>query len=105
MIHIHNGDSTAATARRADIPGRHIAFRETLVTGPARVGLSQHDWIEERARFLSENYDQNLLRTRTELLDQEQALDNARREDEAVLWFEHDLFCLINFLYLLCRLG
>ena len=105
MIHIHNGDSTAATARRADIPGRHVAFRETLVTGPARAGLSQHDWIEERARFLADNYDQNLLRTRTELLDQEQTLDHARREDEVVLWFEHDLFCLINFLYLLGRLG
>ncbi|HEX9406677.1 MAG TPA: DUF1835 domain-containing protein [Thermoanaerobaculia bacterium] len=105
MIHIHNGDSTAMTARRANIPGRHIAFRETLITGPVRAALSQHDWIEERARFLSENYDQNLLRTRTDLLDQEQMLDQARREDEVVLWFEHDLFCLINFLYLLGRLG
>ena len=105
MIHIHNGDSTASTARRANIAGRHIAFRETLITGPVRAGLSQHDWIEDRARFLSENYDQNLLRTRTELLDQEMLLDHARREDEVVLWFEHDLFCLINFLYLLGRLG
>ena len=93
------------TARRANIPGRHVPFRETLITGPVRAGLSPHEWIEERARFLSENYDQNLLRTRTELLDQEMMLDQARREDEVVLWFEYDLFCLINFLYLLGRLG
>ena len=105
MLHIHNGDSTATTARRANIPGRHVPFRETLITGPVRSGLTPHEWIEERARFLSENYDQNLLRTRTELLDQEMMLDQARREDEVVLWFEHDLFCLINFLYLLGRLG
>lgn len=105
MIHIHNGDSTAMTARRANIPGRHVAFRETLITGPVRADLSQQEWIEERARFLSENYDQNLLRTRTELLDQELMLDQARRDDEVVLWFEYDLFCLINFLYLLGRLG
>ena len=104
MLHIHNGDSTAASAKRANIAGRHVAFRETLITGPVRTGLSTHDWIEERARFLSENYDQNLLRVRTELLDQEQVIDQARREDEVVLWFEHDLFCLINFLYLLGRL-
>jgi hypothetical protein len=103
VIHIHNGDSTAMTARRANIPGRHVAFREVLVTGPARAGLTQHEWIEERARFLSETYDQNLLKTRTELLDQEQLIDHARREEEVVLWFEHDLFCLVNFLYLLVR--
>ena len=105
MIHIHNGDSTAMTARRANIPGRHVAFREVLVTGPVRAGLTQHEWIEDRARFLSETYDQNLLRARTELLDQEQMIDYEKREDEIVLWFEHDLFCLINFLYLLVRLA
>ena len=105
MLHIHNGDITATTARRANIPGRHIPFRETLITGPVRSGLTEHEWIEERARFLSENYELNLLRVRTDMLDQELMLDEARREDEVVLWFEHDLFCLINFLYLLGRLG
>ncbi len=105
MIHFHNGDSTAMTARRANIPGRHVAFHETLITGPTPAGLPQHEWIEQRAQFLSENYDQNLLRVRTELLDQEMELDQSRHEDEVVLWFEHDLFCLINFLYLLIRLA
>jgi hypothetical protein len=105
MIHLHNGDSTAMTARRANIPGRHVAFHETLITGPTPAELPQHEWIEQRARFLSENYDQNLLRVRTELLDQEMELDQSRHEDEVVLWFEHDLFCLINFLYLLIRLA
>src|SRR5579884_3336890 len=93
------------TARRSAIPGRHIAFRETLITGPVRSGLTQQEWIEERARFLADNHDQNLLRLRTEVLDQEQMLDQARHEDEVVLWFEHDLYCLIHFLYLLGRLS
>lgn len=105
VLHIHNGDITAALARRVNIPGRHIAFRETLVAGPVPANLEQHEWIEQRARFLSENYDQNLLRVRNELLDQEKTLDEAKSEDEIVLWFEHDLFCLTNFLYLLVRLA
>ena len=105
MIHIHNGDIAAALARRANIPGRHIAYRETLVAGPTPTGNATPDWVEQRARFLSENYDQHLLRVRNDLLDQEQLLDDARQEDEIVLWFEHDLFCLINFIYLLVRLG
>ena len=103
MIHIHNGDSIANVARRAGIPGRHLPFRETLISGPVRPNLGAQEWIEERARFLSEHYGENLLRVRNELLEQEQTLDRAREEEEVVLWFEHDLFCLINLLYLLSR--
>jgi hypothetical protein len=104
MIHIHNGDSVANTARRAGIPGRHVAYRETLISGPVRPNLGAQEWIEERARFLAEHYGENLLRVRNELLEQEQLLDRAREEEEVVLWFEHDLFCLANLLYLLSRL-
>src|SRR5437660_12412171 len=105
MIHIHNGDSIANTARAAGLPGRHLPFRETLISGPVRPNLGAHEWVEERARFLSEQYGENLLRVRNELLEQEQALDRAREEEEVVLWFEHDLFCLANLLYLLSRLA
>lgn len=97
MINIHNGDVIAERARRSNIPGEHLAFRESLVTGPAAGDR------EARARWLSESYGHNILRARNDLLDQERALDAAAAEDEIVLWFEHDLFCLINLLYLLDR--
>lgn len=105
MIHIHNGDVVAEAARRALLPGRHVAYRETFITGPVRPGLRQPEWIEERARFIAAYYGEHLLRTRNEILDQEQMLDAVRDEEEIVLWFEHDLFCLANFLYLLVRLA
>lgn len=101
VLHIHNGDVTATMARRLGIAGTHLAFRETLVSGP----IVESDWIESRARFLSTAYGENLLRVRNSLLEQEAAIDAAAREDEVVLWFEHDLFCLVNFLYLLRRVG
>jgi len=104
MLHLHNGDSVANTARLVGVPGRHVAYRETLISGPVRPKLGVQEWIEERARFLSEHYGENLLRVRNELLEQEQTLDRAREEEEVVLWFEHDLFCLANLLYLLSRL-
>ncbi len=105
MLHIHNGDSVATTARRANLPGRHLPFRESMIAGPVRASLPQHEWIEERARFLADNYGEKLLRVRNELLEQEHAIDEARHEDEVVLWFEHDLFCLVHLLYLLNRLA
>lgn len=100
MIHIHNGDVIAAAAKRADIAGEHIAFRESLVTGPVVPG---DDWIETRARALADAHGQDLLRVRTDLLEQEQMLDDTR--GEIVLWFEHDLYCLVHLLYLLRRFG
>src|SRR4051794_38344732 len=104
MIHLHNGDVVADAARRAGVPGRHVPYRETLVSGPVRPNLGAQEWVEERARFLAEHYGENLLRVRNELLEQEQLLDHAR-EEEVVLWFEHDLFCMANLLYLLSRLS
>ncbi|MFL6247901.1 MAG: hypothetical protein ACJ74H_17900 [Thermoanaerobaculia bacterium] len=102
MIHIHNGDVVAALARRSDIPGEHLPFRETLVTGPVVPGPQ---WIETRARAIADGFEQELLRVRTGLLEQELALDRARSANEIVLWFEHDLFCLVHLIYLLQRLG
>jgi hypothetical protein len=101
VLHIHNGDAVLLMAKRVNLEGEQIAFREVLVTGP----IPQQDWIETRARFLADEYGDKLLRVRNELLEQERQLDAAGSQDEVVLWFEHDLFCLVNFLYLLKRLA
>jgi hypothetical protein len=103
MIHFHNGDVTAALARRAGVPGRHVPFRESMVGGPVRRDLPPLEWVEERARWLAEEHEGNLLRMRNDLLEQERNIDAARSEEEIVLWFEHDLFCLVHLLYLAKR--
>lgn len=100
MIHIHNGDVVAQFAQRAGIAGEHLPFRESLITGPVVPGK---DWIETRTRALSNGTAEDQLRTRTSLVEQEQALDAAHAKGELVLWFEHDLFCLIHLIYLLNR--
>ncbi|HEX7191686.1 MAG TPA: hypothetical protein VF381_08955, partial [Thermoanaerobaculia bacterium] len=97
MKHIHNGDVVAEQARRSGIPGEHIAFREALATGPATRDL------ETRAQYIAGSHGDNLLRVRNSLIEQERAIDEAMSADEVVLWFEHDLFCLVNLLSLLDR--
>jgi len=99
VINIHNGDVTLLAAKRTGLPGEHIAFRESLIGGP----VAAKPDLEARARFLSEAFGANLLKTRTDLMEQETALTNAAKHDEIVLWFEHDLFCLVHFIYLLQR--
>lgn len=100
MMHIHNGDLVAALAKRSGIPGEHVSYRESLVTGPVVPG---GDWIENRAHALAEHSGEDLLRIRTSLLEQEQLLDAAPSQGEIVLWFEHDLYCLIHLLHMLQR--
>ncbi|HYH07533.1 MAG TPA: hypothetical protein VEK11_10795 [Thermoanaerobaculia bacterium] len=100
MIHIHNGDVVAVAASRAGIPGEHLPYRESLVTGPVVPG---DDWIETRARSITDAHGEDLLRVRTQLMEQEQALEAAPSQGEIVLWFEHDLYCLVHLVYLLQR--
>ncbi len=99
MIHIYNGDVVAELARRAELPGEHLAFREALANGPVTAEAS----TELRAQFLAAEYGRKLLRVRHELIEQVEALSAAMKHDEIVLWFEHDLFCVANLLSLLVR--
>ena len=101
MLHVHNGDSTAGTARKADLPGEHLAWREALVCGPAPSGLSGDDFRQVRARHLSDAYGVNLQDCEKELREQQEALARFYDHEEVVLWFEHDLFCQLHLIYLL----
>ena len=101
MLHIHNGDSTAGTARKTDIPGDHLAWREALVCGPAPGGLSEDEFRRVRAHHLASAYGVNMERSELELRAQEDALARFRDHEEVVLWFEHDLFCQVQLIYLL----
>ena len=101
MLHIHNGDSTAGTAREANLPGEHLAFREAMICGPVPAELPPEKFREVRARHLSESYNIDFAQCLRDLGDQQKALEQARDHDEVILWFEHDLFCQIHLVYLL----
>jgi len=101
MLHIHNGDSTAGTARKANLPGEHLAWREALVCGPAPGHLPEPDFLKVRAGHLSQSYAINQEKCAAELRAMHQALRTFSDHEEVVLWFEHDLFCQVHLIYLL----
>src|SRR2546425_1719218 len=100
MLHIHNGDSTAGTAKKANIPGEHIAWREALVCGPTPT-LSEQEFIDTRARHLADAYSVPIEKCKAELQAMHDALASFSAHDEVVFWFEHDLFCQVQLIYLL----
>jgi hypothetical protein len=101
MLHIHNGDCSAEIALRSSLPGEHFAWRESLITGPTPAGLSADDWRKLRTQHLSETYGIDLQECERGLLTQEEKLSTFSDHEEVVLWFEHDLFCQAQLLYLL----
>jgi hypothetical protein len=101
MLHIHNGDSAAETAKKSAIPGTHLAWREALVCGPAPGGLSATEFRRVRARHLADAYGVEPEKCENELRGQEEALARFSDHEEVVLWFECDLFCEIQLIYLL----
>ena len=101
MLHIHNGDSSAGTAKAAQIPGEHVAWREALVCGPSPEMTSEEDFFDLRARHLSEAYNIPLEKCLGELRAMHEVLATFSEHDEVVLWFEHDLFCQVQLVYLL----
>ena len=105
MLHIHNGDSTADIAKLTTLPGEHFAFREALIEGPAPASLDNTEWRRVRARHLSESYGLEREQCERELAEQENTLATFAEHEEIVLWFEHDLFCQLNLIYLLDRFG
>jgi hypothetical protein len=101
MLHIHNGDSATGIAKRSNLPGEHLAWREALMCGPAPSGLPATEWRQMRAQHLAEAYDLSADDCEKSLHDQDEALAKFVDHEEVVLWFEHDLFCQLHLVYLL----
>ncbi|NGZ76394.1 sigma-70 family RNA polymerase sigma factor [Saccharibacillus alkalitolerans] len=105
MLHIVNGDHTAKLVREAGIEGEVLVWRELYPFGPAFA-----DMEEASARFArADVLERELGIPRSVYLDgcaeQERRLRELERYEEAVLWFEHDLFDQTMLALLLNRIG
>jgi hypothetical protein len=105
MLHILNGSSTEQTLRQTSIAGDLFSFRDALIAGPAPEGLDEISWRRTRVEHLSEDYGVSRDESERDLLLQIEILSSFAKHDEIVLWFEHDLFCQLNLLYLLNWFG
>ncbi|MEP6705889.1 MAG: RNA polymerase subunit sigma-24 [Pyrinomonadaceae bacterium] len=101
MLHIHNGDCSANTAKKSNIPGEHLAWREALICGPVIKGLTEAEWRTLRARHLAEAYGLKFDDCEKNLREQQETLSRCSDHEEVVLWFDHDLFCQLHLIYLL----
>lgn len=92
MLHITNGDCAGDTLKHAGLGGDVSTHADVLHEGPVPAGLSDEALHEVRSRFVAArgycSYDHAV----DCAVRWHASLERAAREDEVVLWFEHDLF-------------
>ncbi len=101
MLHIRPGDDILPKLKEAGLPGEFIRWADALCQGPTPAGLPPEEWRTLRARFAAENGYLPFDKALPFLAEQDQNLERFREHDRVLLWFEHDLFCQINLIYLL----
>lgn len=105
MLHLANGESTAALLRKAGVPGDVFSVDDILMEGPLRNGLRtpsdwlfRAGWLQQRLGIPKADYLASVAR-------RERILRMVAKHDEVVVWTEDDLFCQTNLAELLARLG
>ncbi|HWQ38237.1 MAG TPA: DUF1835 domain-containing protein [Burkholderiales bacterium] len=101
MLHITNGDAVVARMRDGALPGIYLPWRDALHEGPVprTENLTQLSTI--RARYLAEAGYGSELALRDQFKARDAQLAGAARENEIVLWFEHDLYDQLQLLQIL----
>ncbi len=101
MLHIVNGLSTLKTLDRTDIRGARVSGDDIFAEGPVQDCLQTPAAWRTRAEYLQKHFgipkEQYLQRKQ----ERERSLQSFAYHEEVVLWFEFDLFCQLNLLYLL----
>jgi hypothetical protein len=105
VLHILNGDSTAQTLKQSGLAGEHLVWKEALVWGPTPATVDRSAWCRLRSQFLADANAMDAQQCFEDLRQQEEALETLAKHDEVVLWFEFDLFCQLNLIYVLGKLS
>ena len=96
QVHILNGDALKEQFPE-NIEGEIIVARECLVTGNV-LGKTLDEFFESRAKFIS---DSNEGHTKQDYFEQVvpefEKIQNIEEDVDVNLWFEDDLFCQVNF--------
>lgn len=100
QYHILNGDSLKEQFPES-LPGQVVVVRECLVDGKVK-GNSLTDFFRKRAKFISNHYDgyseQDYYQ---KTVPEFRKMQNIPDDVHINLWFEDDLFCQVNFWFVI----
>lgn len=105
FLHILNGDATRSIFQDSGIEGDVIVWREMLCEGRTPATRDMSRFFEERAAYLQQAYGIDSAAYLSEAAHDKQILQKAASYNEIVLWFEFDLFCQVNLVFVLYYLS
>ena len=100
MLHIVNGDATVARLTPAALPGDVLVWRDILVEGPVTPDVDVEALASYRASWLERRLGIDAPEYLASGRAQADGLARALSHDELILWFEQDLFCVVNLCHL-----
>jgi hypothetical protein len=101
MLHITNGDSVVGTFRQVRFPGAYLSWLDVLHDGPVPQTATLSELSDIRAQALAGFGAGSYGQIRAGFTTRDQTLENFRKHEEVVLWFEHDLFDQLQLIQLL----
>ncbi|MGC2696854.1 MAG: DUF1835 domain-containing protein [Candidatus Angelobacter sp.] len=101
MLHITNGDSVVGTFRHVKLPGAYLSWSDVLHDGPVPQTATLSELSNVRAQALAGFGWGGQEKIRGEFAARDRALEDFRKHEEVILWFEHDLYDQLQLIQLL----
>jgi hypothetical protein len=101
MLHITNGESVTSTFRQVRFPGTYLAWKDSLHDGPVPQTGNLSELSDVRAQALAGFGWGDPEKLRADFATRDRTLQDFRKHQEVVLWFEHDLYDQLQLLQLL----
>lgn len=98
FVHVYNGDALAMSLQDAPWAKDTIVMREALIDGPVNAIVNESFW-STRAKFIAQNYQSEHISYREQVRLEISRI--AQVNEPLCLWFENDLFCQVNYWFLL----
>ena len=106
VLHITNGDSAVERLRAAGADGDVLPWRDALHEGPVREGLDDAELRAERARFIAARGWLSESAALADMTARDERLARARTSgEEILLWFESDLYDVLQLAQIADRLA
>ncbi len=101
MLHITNGESVTGTFRQVRFPGTYLAWNDSLHDGPVPQTGTLSELSDIRAQALASFGWSEYDKLQPGFATRDRTLQDFRKHQDVVLWFEHDLYDQLQLIQLL----